>query len=164
MEIVYGWLEEHEICVGLVMHMNYQMLLGDPNVGRTYDQKFTVGDRIKPRPMICMYVELDDSVWTPTSTTACSDKYHRLPLDRLWRGGGVGQWTSEPQFLLDGATLFWGPSRSFVRATHAERTTTANRATLTTDGVNAVRGEILKQKGRMVRTPPFPPFLPRLAC
>lgn len=164
MHLDYGWLEEHEICVGLVMHMNYQMLYGDPDVDKSCKQEHIVGDVVKSRPMICVHVEQFKSLWTPTSTTKYSQKYRRLLLDRQWRSGGVRQWTSNEQYLLDGASLFWGSSRSFIRATHAERTTPSTRARLATDGVAAVHREIVRQRLRMACVPPFRGFALSPAC
>src|SRR5438067_717401 len=125
-----AWLEPEEIVPGIVIHMDHQMLVGDPNVRRTGSQDFQLGQAIKPRTLVCIAVDGDRCWWAPTSTTPSSAKYQRLELKSMWRSGGDPQWTSEDQYLLDGADLLEGPATSFCRASYGERTDSAGRARL----------------------------------
>lgn len=137
------WPDPSELRAGLVLFLNKQMLIGDPTVQST-DQHA----EFKSRTMICIAIEGDYSWWTPTSTTAASQKFLRRPLERRWRSGGYPQWTSEDQYVLDGASVYGGPSASICRAAHAERTSRSNRALLSAEGLASVVAEVQMQSHR----------------
>ena len=76
----------------------------------------------------------------------------RLALKQEWRSGGPRRWRLADQFLADGASLWRGPKEAFVAASWQEvKLRSPNRASLSEEGLDAVRIEIELQRHRRHR-------------
>ena len=133
-------LDPNEIQPGVVVWMDQQMLMDDPDVRETLPQRYG-----RVRPFVCVDVAGEESTWTPLTGM---HRDERLYIERRWRSGGEPPWRQGDTYLNDGANTYTGPASSFVAASHAERTTPGNRARISEDGVDEVRSEMERQRHR----------------
>lgn len=133
-----------EFSPGLVLWLDQQMLMDDPQVLETLPQHHG-----NMRPFLCVEVDGDRSTWTPL-TSQYRDE--RLEIEWTWRSGSGDEWRVGETYLNDGANTYTGPNTSFEAASHAERTTPSNRAGISPTGVDAVRAEIERQRHRQAGT------------
>lgn len=132
-----------EIFVGAVVNLDPKKLKSDSRVVRTIEA-------VDPqeRLFVC-YAKLGEcSSWSPLSSRAEQAKgYERLPIDPKWKVQGSVKWRERDNVLYDGANTLHGPDDAFAAAS-ADESSSGDLGWMVSDGVDAVRGEILAQFGR----------------
>ena len=134
-------LETDEVAPGLVAWLDQAMLTDDARVTETARQSST-----DIRPFVCFAAEGASSSWAPLTSQF---RRERLEIQVPWRSGGLlPAWRSEPQYLVDGATVYIGANEAFLDASHGEQSTRTNRAQVSADAVAAIASEVARQEGR----------------
>lgn len=137
-------IEESEVVAGIVGFLDQSVLQSNKLIELTAFQK-------TPRsgPFICIKTDGSFSWWTAITTQSQTiSGVDRIPIPQSERIGTHRQWLNADQYLNDGASIYFGPTIEFCRASTQEITSRSARSFASTVAVDALIAEVKAQSGR----------------
>ena len=143
-----------EVVVGIVGFLNQSELQSNEKIEHTVFQK-------KPRsgPFICIKVDGINSWWTAITTKSITNNgVNRIFIPKNDRFGKNTQWMNRGQDLNDGASIYFGPTSEFCKASTRETTKPDERSFASANAVTSIMKEVKNQQNRQIKKLTINPY------